>query len=83
MLIPEMAKRPPASDENLIPLINVVFLLLIFLWWLGKFSVRIRRKLIRLIPLVSKFCRKKYCQVAGHRKRHFISQWKVNRNAGS
>jgi biopolymer transport protein ExbD len=36
MLIPETAKRQPASDDNLIPLINIVFLLLIFFMVAGQ-----------------------------------------------
>ncbi|MFT6986623.1 MAG: biopolymer transport protein ExbD [Psychromonas sp.] len=36
MLIPENTKRQPASDDNLIPLINVVFLMLIFFMVAGQ-----------------------------------------------
>lgn len=36
MLIPETTRRQSASDDNLIPLINIVFLLLIFFMVAGK-----------------------------------------------
>jgi len=36
MLIPETTKRQAASDDNLIPLINIVFLLLIFFMVAGQ-----------------------------------------------
>lgn len=36
MLIPEIPPRQPQSDENLIPLINIVFLMLIFFMVAGQ-----------------------------------------------